>query len=151
MQIVSDDVVHLARDAGNGGLLLWGNPWLLRLLPETRTLFPELESIALAKRRNGELYLGVDVSKHFQGASRVSCRPSLLLFLVRNGRGTSAATPLSSNLVLERLQKDIVLDTLDVVERHDALLGQLAQLRAYRLEVGGHPSLATDLIKALAS
>ena len=52
-------------------------------------------------------------------------------------------------MVLRRLQQDIVLDTQKVVERHDALLRQLAQLPAYRLEYSGHPMLVTELIKTL--
>ena len=149
MQIVSDDVVHLAHKDSNGGILLWGNPWLLRLLPEARALFLELDPIVPESRSQGELYLGVDVLKHCAGGICVSCQPSLLLFLERNSNVSYKLSRLSSNVVLRRLQQDILLDTQKVIERHDALLGQLAQLPAYRLEYSGHPMLVTELIKTL--
>jgi len=149
MQIVSDDVVHLTNNSRNGGILLWGNPWLLRLLPEARALFPELDPIVPESRSAGELYLGVEVLKHCQGGICVSGQPLLLLFLERNPNVSCELSLLSSSVVLKRLQQDIVLDTQKVVERHDALLRQLAQLPAYRLEYSGHPNSVAEFIKTL--
>ncbi len=149
MQIVSDDVVHLSQNDEGNGLILWGNPWQLRLLPEACALFPELNSIVPHCRNGGELYLDVDVLKYCPGGTCVSSQPALLLFLERNPNVTCELSRLPSSTALRRLRQDIVLDTQKVVERHDALLSQLAQFPAYRLEYSGHPSSVTELIKTL--
>jgi len=149
MQIVSDDVVHLAQNDEGNGLMLWGNPWILRLLPEAGALFSELNSIVPESRNGGESYLAVDVLRHCQGGTCMSSKPALLLFLERNPNVTCELSRLPSSDALRRLRQDIVLDTQEVIERHDALLAQLAQLPAYRMEYSGHPSSVTELIKAL--
>ena len=149
MQIVSDDVVHLAQNENGNGLVLWGNPWFLRLLPEARALFSELNSIVPESRNGGESYLAVDVEEHCQGGTCVSSQPALLLFPERNPNVSCKLSHLPSGVVLRRLRQDIVLDNQEVVERHDALLSQLAQFPAYRMEYSGHPSSVTELIKTL--
>ena len=151
MQIVSDDVVHLAQDDNGGGLLLWGNPWTLRLMPDAGALFSELGSIVPESRHGGELYLSVDVLKHCQGGICLRSQPSLLLFLERNPNVNCELSRLPSSAVWKRLRQDMVLDTQEVIERHDALLGKLAQFPAYRMEYSGHPSSVTELMKTLVS
>jgi hypothetical protein len=149
MQIVSDDVVHLAPNDKGSGLVLWGNPWFLRLLPEARALFSELNSIVPKSRNGGEMYLAVDVSKHCEGGTCMSSKPAVLLFLERNPHVSYELSRIPPSAALRRLRQDIVLDTQEVVERHDTLLSQLVQVPAYRMEYSGHPSSVTEMMKAL--
>lgn len=145
MQVVSDDVVHLQLDWATYKITLWGKPWELRLLPETFKLFPEMAPALLPH----QTHLEIDITKDFPGADRVSCEPYALVFLERCPGKSIECLPLSSEVALERLKKDIVLDEAIVLERHYSTLSRLVKTGAYSLRYSGHPSSAVAALRRL--
>jgi hypothetical protein len=149
MHVVSDDVIHLEWSSRLQRLILWGNPWRLRLIPDTCELFADLAGNLPQLGSDGGWYLEVDVPREFPGQAQVSCEPAALVFLERTPDTTLQCTPMHPSLALERLKRDIVLDEQSVVQRHYALLGRLIHTRAYTLKYSGHPSSVVDMIRSL--
>jgi len=149
MQVVSDDVVHLCTEPVNHEIVLWGNPWRLRLMPDAVHLFPELIGQELTLRSDRQECLEIDVPSHFPDAALVSCRPVALVFLERGQETTPRLYPVSAELALGRLQQDIVLDEDSVVQRHYSLLKRLVGVGTYALQYSGRPSRAVSMIEGL--
>jgi hypothetical protein len=125
MQIVSDDVVHLQMNPVNNQVILWGNPWTLRLTPDAVEMFPELTGAEVIHRSDNERCLQVDVPLSLSGKALVSCLPKVLVFLERDHGAAAQLRPLEREAVLNRLYQDVVLDEASV-ERQ--VLQQLATL-----------------------
>ena len=151
MQIISDDVVHLEWLSSLQQLVLWGNPWQLKLLPNTSEFFPELAGRPLKRRSDSTLHIEVDVPLEFPGADRVRCEPSVLVFLERSAGTRTECRPMNPSEALERLKQDIVLDDELVVQRHYSILERLLLSPAYTLTYSGHPVSAVACLRALAT
>jgi hypothetical protein len=149
MQVVSDDVIHLEWNPTLNRLMLWGNPWQLRLLAECKKFFPELDGESLRLRSDGGWYFEIDVLRQFPGQAQTSCEPVALVFLERSLSTGAECIPLDSALALGRLKQDIVLDDESVVDRHYALLKRLANVGTYTLSYSGHPFSAVTAIRRL--
>ncbi|MCI0423802.1 MAG: hypothetical protein L0387_37760 [Acidobacteria bacterium] len=150
MEVVSDDVIHLEWDRQTEQLKLWGNPWRMRLAPESGGLFPELSGRSPTLRNDHEWYLDLSISEEFGGQARSKCEPNVLVFLERSSSSAGLeCTRLEPACVLDRLKRDIVLDEASVVERHYAVLNRLARVRAFAFRYSGHPSAAVSALRNL--
>ena len=149
MQILTDDVAHLRVDPASKRLLLWGNPWCLRLLPNAVQLFPELADEKVTLRREHDWYLEIDTSRRFPGSPLASCQPVGLVFLEREDGAVPRLSPMRPEKALERLCQDIVLDEEVVIARHYSVLEQLVGIGTYILKYSGGPSTAVEAIKSL--
>ena len=149
MQILTDDVAHLRLDPTSDRLLLWGNPWCLRLLPDAVQLFPELADEKVTQRRDHDWYLEIDTLRRFPGRTLASCRPAGLVFLVRQEGVPTRLSPMRREIALERLREDITLDEDAIIERHYSVLDQLVGTGTYTLKYSGAPSAAVEVIKSL--
>lgn len=149
MQVISDDVVHLEWDLNLRQMVLWGNPWQLKLPPAASQWFPELSGRKTAMRSDGELYFAVETRLEFSGQANTSCDPAALVFLERTHSGALECAPLPAEVALARLREDIVLDDEAVVERHFDLLRRLVQKGTYTLRYPGAPTSAVGAIDKL--
>jgi hypothetical protein len=151
MQIVSDDVVHLEWSSRLQQLILWGNPWQLRLLPEACELFPELSDKPPQLRSDHEWYLEVDVAREFPQQAQERCEPAALIFLERAPEVTLECRPMDPGLAFQSLKRDIVLDEDSIISRHYDVLSRLVQTGAYTLRYSGRPDSAVASIRTLLS
>jgi hypothetical protein len=149
MQLVTDDVIHLETDPVSGQLTGWGRPWQLRLLPDAKTLFPELIGEEPRLRSDHQWYLEIDMRKKFPTSPLVSCRPSALLFLNRTDNPSSKLEPFDRKHALTLLKQDIYLTEETVLSRHYAALEKLVQLDVLQLSYSGPPAQAVALIQKL--
>jgi len=149
LQFVSDDTVHLRRNPGDDKLLLWGNPWTLRLLPDATGIFPELRGKEMKPRNGHPKCLEIDVSRHFSEKALISCRPAVLIFLQRDPATCQGLRPLPKDAALRHLSENIVLDEEAVVRRHQEVLQRLVAAETYQLNYSGSPSNAVEWVHGL--
>jgi hypothetical protein len=140
--VVTDDVAYLE---DGGDLTAWGKPWVLRLLPESRPLFPELLSSPHAVAHGDDL-VEVDVDGILPGRARTSCRPEAVFFLERCS-GPSLVAPLERRRALELLSRDLVDDAPEALRRHEQLWSRLVDRGAYLLRLGEDLDAAVDLVE----
>ena len=72
--VLAEDAVF-ARMRGADGAEFWGLPWMQRLLPDARELFPELTGLEPRLQPNGETKIEVDLDIVHPGRSR-PCAPA---------------------------------------------------------------------------
>ena len=149
MQILTDDVAHVRIDPASKQLLVWGNPWCLRLLPDAVQLFPELSDEKVTLRGNHDGYLEVDTLSRFQGSPMASCQPVGLVFLERTEGAVTRLSPMRREIALDRVRRDIVLDEDVVMERHYSVLEQLVRTGTYTLTYSGGLSTAVQAIRSV--
>ena len=104
--LLAEDAIYLSTA---DGLKVWGNPGSFYLRPDTKNLFPELADYAVEKMPNEKDKLVIDansiltkkqIARSFQGGM-------VLCFLQKEGNGLGMLHTLSSEMVAERLRKDI--------------------------------------------
>lgn len=149
MQILSDDTVHVTVSPGSGAMKVWGRPWHLRLLPNAADLFPELSGRPVHLRSDYEWYMEIDIDSEFAGQAITSCTPAVLVFLERDTTSQVRLEPIEPGMALQRMARDIYLTSDPVRRRHLAVLARLAELQAFTLTYGTHPSTAAQTISRL--
>ncbi|MEW5975329.1 MAG: hypothetical protein AB1898_05925 [Acidobacteriota bacterium] len=150
LQLFTDDVAYLCLASDGDRLLMWGNPWHLRLLPDCPSLFPELASTRPRPRAGHEPCVEISVARCFPRAPRSSSQPLALVFLNPGCRKEDAALePLSQSWAFERLQSDIILDYEPVVQRHQAVLRRLTTVPCYRLSAAADPLVTASVLGRL--
>ena len=82
-QALAEDVVWLDREQGRW----WGMPWSFHLLPDAKTLFPELTPFEPILQTNDELKLEVNLEHVRPGSTTVSAKPKASTLCRALGRG----------------------------------------------------------------
>jgi hypothetical protein len=141
-EVVTDDVAYLE---DGGDLTAWGKPWVLRLLPEARALFPELLTSPHAALHGDDL-VEVDVDGILPGRTRTSCRPDAVFFLERCS-GVSVVAPVERRRALELLSRDLIDDAPEALRRHEQVWSRLVDRGAYVLRLGENLDAAVDLVE----
>jgi hypothetical protein len=140
--IVTDDVVYLRAEPV---LTAWGRPWRLRLLPDCVRFFPELSAKAAdLKSRPGDI-LEIEVREFWPGRTRARCEPMALFFLERSS-GRSSCEPLKTGEALKLLERDVVYDTPEFLERRRSAWTQLAARGSFILRCSGDLDEVVDLL-----
>ena len=130
------------------GLEWWGMPWVQRLLPDARTLFPELASLPDHVRPNGESKIAVELDQ-FQPGRAVPCAsPGPIVLLSRGDGGPTR---------MERVEGLGIADALEFhwpwdggwTETHERGARALGAHGVFRLHVNGPPDEAVDAIEGL--
>lgn len=83
-QLLAEDVVWL--EIGRmplSALRWWGLPWSFHLLPDAKTLFPELTAYEPVLQTNDELKLEVDVEQLYPGSTTVKAQAGPVVLLER--------------------------------------------------------------------
>jgi len=129
--IVADDVVYL-KD-GESHLTAWGNPWRLRLAPESIKLFPELSQ--RFKRTGSMEVVEIELEEILPGCAQPCCEPVALFFLNRSS-GPTACQRLDSHEAVELISRDLISDSPEVIEMHCRAWAKLASKGSYILRYG---------------
>ena len=90
-QALAEDVVWLDLKRG----LWWGRPWSFHLLPDAKTLFPELAPYQPVVQTNGEMKLEVDLETIRAGSTITCAEPGPVVLVERLPGGCSRLEPFS--------------------------------------------------------
>jgi hypothetical protein len=133
------------------GASLWGMPWKLHLLPDTKRFFPELREEMPRLQVNGEWKLEVSTEVYYQGSTTPSARPGPVVFLERGGdSGPSRLEPVSPKEALAAFE--VVWPWwVGWTEAMEQQLPRLLEQGAFRLWMNGSPDEAVDCLDALGA
>lgn len=123
---LSDDCTYLSRTAT--GILAWGLPTPVKLLPDAVNYFPELVSLNPALSLNGEWALNVDPTEIFNVERSLSCAPRWLVFLERKADSLPVIKPLSSCEAASRLVADLETMPPLIVDQYEYQLETINHL-----------------------
>lgn len=144
IEFISDDWVYLT---ANRGLRAHALPVPLKLLPDARGFFPELQSMVPAESQNGEWSIAVDPAETFGSPRGYRCEPETVLLFDR--------TP-GADLLVRRARTEELLDwfsePLDCVptcleeqrEEQIALIRALGRCHCYVVTCDGTPEEIAD-------
>jgi hypothetical protein len=129
---------------------LWGVPWKLHLLPDSKYLFPELGDEKPKLQINGEWKLELEMEQLVPGSTTTNASLGLVLFLEREpDTGPTRVEPLSPEQALAGF--DIIwpwwVGWTDEMEQRIPMLWERG---AYRLWMNGSPSEAVRVIDTLS-
>jgi hypothetical protein len=132
----------------SAGLEWWGMPWVQRLLPDARELFPEIAGLPDHVRPNGESKIDVELDRVHPGRT-VPCAPPGPIVLLSRGDGGPTRT--------ERVDRADIADALEVhwpwdggwSDEHEAGARSLGDHGVFRLHVNGPPDEAVDALETL--
>jgi len=130
------------------GLEWWGMPWVQRLLPDARELFPEIAGLPDHVRPNGESKIDVELDRVHPGRTVPCAAPGPIVLLSRGDGGRTRT---------ERVDAADVAGALEVhwpweggwSDEHEAGARSLGEHGVFRLHVNGPPDEAVDALEAL--
>lgn len=129
-----------------GKLQAWGLPRPLKLRRDAALWFEEFRDREPTDVQNGERVF------HYEPKQRAisKCEPQLLVFLERQERPGFSMTAMDKSEARSRLEKDLLAETPDAVQKQKEVLGEILSLPCYVLEYGGHPrEIAEQLASSL--
>lgn len=132
---ISGDAVAASGEAvamSNGDLRIAGRPFEIRFRQSAAELFPELQKLPRSLRPSGKTDIQVDPCE-LGVATAVESNARHLVFLARGDGTAEALQPMSSQAAARELEDGIRYGDAAVRARHARILGQLAQLPAWRL------------------
>ena len=126
----------------------WGMPWVQRLLPDARTLFPELAGLPDHVRPNGESKIEVELERLLPGSTVPCAAPGPIVLLSRADGGPTRLEPVGAADAAESLEVHWPWDGgwSEAHERGAAMLGESG---VFRLHVNGSPDEAVDVLEGL--
>jgi hypothetical protein len=144
-QLLAEDVVYVSR---RRGLLLWGVPWRIHLLPDAARLFSELADVPAIPQPNGKVKLAVETAAF--GADRARCHAERAVVCVveRREGAASALEPIDAQIAVAALSYDREAG-FDLYSDTRAAAEALVAGGAYRLTVGGDLAGAVALLRGL--
>jgi hypothetical protein len=146
-QVLSED--GLLIKVRPGGVRLWGAPWKLHLLPESKRFFPELEKERPRLQLNGEWKLELDLDALMPGSTTIDAPSGLVLFLERGGAaGATRIEPVPLSEALDEFHL-VWPWSIGWTERMEQGLSDLLEGKTYRLRVNGSPDQVVDLLDEL--
>lgn len=139
LDFISDDWTYFSQRGL--GVLGWGLPTSIKLLPDSVSHFPELQSQTPVMHLNGELALEID-PEQFGAKRELCCRPTRVFLLDRQPGAGFATSRLAAHEIAEYFRQ--TLEKLPAcLEKHRA--AQLSTIRAlcraesWHLRCGGSP------------
>ncbi len=142
--VVADDAVYLRRSGAD--MTAWGNPWRLRLSPESLDLFDELQKRrdTLARAFDADVF-EIDTAEIFASCPKTSFDPVALIFLDRSGTPCSWH-PIDVSEAVRLLDRDLIYDSAEVMEMHRQTWAQLASRGSYILRYGNDVESAVKML-----
>ncbi len=133
------------------GARLWGAPWKLHLLPESKRFFPELEHERPKLQINGEWKLELDLDALIPGSTTTDAGPGLVLFLERElAPGATRIEPVPLAEALDEFHL-VWPWSMGWTEEMEQQLADLLEGKTYRLHVNGSPNQVVDLLDELVT
>ena len=140
--VFAEDAVYVR--ASEKAIEFWGMPWIQRLLPDALEMFPELTAIQPRLQPNGESKLEVDLDEWFPGAASPCANPAALVLLERRP-GLTRLTPVGDD---DEAQIELLWPWGDRwTPENQRAADHLERLPMYRLEMGGTPEQALDVLE----
>jgi hypothetical protein len=134
---LSDDRTFCSLD--NDRILAWGLPTRLKLRREAEDWFPELQGREPTTIQKGELVHWLD-PEFAVGVRRVRrCQPNAVLFLEQLKTPSFNISPLSACEAMNRLDKDLMAESPEVMAKQMATIARLVELPCWLLQYGGQP------------
>jgi hypothetical protein len=130
------------------GLELWGMPWVQRLMPDARTLFPELAGVPLRRQPNGESKIEVDLDRVHPGRAVPCAAAGPILQLARGSGGPTRTEPVDAGAIDDELEVHWPWHGGWSAE-HERGARLLAGGGVHRLHMNGTPDEAVDAIERL--
>ncbi len=132
--VVSDDAVYLR--IGTGGETAWGNPWRLRLAPDSLNLFVELkERFKALDRAHDSEVMEFDTGEISPTCPKPCCEPAALFFLDRCA-GPCSYRRLDPAEAVKLLARDLIQDSPEVMRTHCRTWLEFAARGSYLLRYG---------------
>lgn len=145
-QVLSEDAIFAQKT--RVGMRLWGMPWRLHLLPDSKQLFPELEKEQPRVRLSGEWKLEIDLEAMFPGSTVTNALPGLVLFMERGTPPAIQFQPMPFEEALEALE--IVWPwAVGWTNEMDQGMRDLLEGKAYRFWIEGSPDDIVDMMDTL--
>ena len=142
-QILSEDIVYIRfRPQGDQ---LWGLPWKLHLLPESKKFFPELSAYEPHLQLNGKWKLEIDLQEAFPAAPVACAPPGPMLLLERCSHAPSSLEPICRQEMLENTEFIWTWGVGWTDEMEHNCQG-LLDAGTYRLQMNGSPDQAVDVL-----
>jgi hypothetical protein len=143
--LVSDDAVYLQL---NPEPAIWGVPTRVRLLPETRTHFPELNGLESSVLANGKTKLLVPANK-----TRMARVPlpvaRLAVVLLERGKGSVRLSRADSSEIRAELTRELEATRELFGPEMERMLDWVVAAGAWRLHLSANPLEAIPLIEKL--
>ena len=133
--LVSEDWTYFSRD--DSGVVAWGLPTGVKLLPDAVRHFPELSNFPRAVSLNGEEAYQISPERDFGVSLAHSCRPKWLLFLERGEKPAFDISSFSAAPAEERLCHDLLAQPPEVLSWQTETVSKLVQHGCSRLRYGG--------------
>jgi hypothetical protein len=130
------------------GLEWWGMPWVQRLLPDARALFPEIAGLPDHLRPNGESKIDVELDRVHPGRAVPCAAPGPIVLLSRGDGGPTRIEPVEDAGRADALEIHWPWDG-GWSDRHEAGARSLGAHGVFRLHVNGPPDEAVDALVAL--
>jgi hypothetical protein len=145
-EFLCDDASALVRNRSDRTVV--GNPYRLRLRPDTVHLFPELEYQSVQLQPNGKLFIDASNHRGFQIAN--SCQIHAVAFLDRTGNDGVGLTPVKKESALDVLAGAIAFGSTEDRQRRLMAYRNLLDVPTVRLRYGdldGAVGCLADLVR----
>jgi len=150
-QVLAEDALFVGRRRSvgqrQGHTRLWGLPWKLHLLPDSRRFFAELEMEKPRLQSNGEWKLEVELEAYHPGSTVTNAVPGPIFLLKRGqGSGVTCIEPLSP-AELQANFRDIWPWWVGWTDEMAQRVAGLRERGAFRLWMDGDPCQAADALE----
>lgn len=142
---VSDEWTYLS--LSEGGLLAWGLPTPLKLLPDAVAFFPELAAISAAEALNGELAFEVDPQKVFGVRREHCCEPHRLVLLDRRPGNEHSFEAVNPEEAWAHLEMGLLPEEPSAMRAQRVALAALVARPCARFRYGGNLQAAAEAIE----
>lgn len=131
------------------GARLWGVPWKLHLLPDSRRFFPELAHEQPRLQINGEWKLEIEPETFYPGSTTTNAAPGIVLFLERGEqRGPTRIEPVP--LAQAQQEFEVIWPWwVGWTQEMEHQVARLLEGGTYRLWMNGSPDEAVDALDTL--
>lgn len=143
--LVAEDVVFLRARSGRtrgkvspDDIEMHGLPWLLHLLPDAASLFPELANLSTIERLDGRRKLRITIEDRFPGQALARAPLGPLVFVSRGRHAGPRLTALTRSDSLARLESTAIHYERDENHEH-AIWDAFLTRPAYLLETSDDP------------
>ena len=144
--VFAEDAVFVR--ARSASIEWWGMPWVQRLLPDAREMFPEIAGLPDHVRPNGESKIDVEIDRVFPGRAVPCAAPGPIVLLSRGDGGPTRVEPAEGTDPADALEVHWPWDG-GWSDAHEAGARALGAHGVFRLNVNGSPDEAVDALETL--
>ena len=144
-RLLSDDRVFCSFKQGK--LRAYGLPRPLKLRRDASSWFAELRDREPNAIQSGERVFYCEPDGRCEQQSIPACEPQSLLFLDRQQSSGFSLSKMDRSEVRRRIERDLLAEAPDAVEKQDETLHNLMTLPSWQLHYGGNPHVIAEQIE----